>query len=253
MASPFSGQMMVRKMGGSRRALPGVFITFEGIEGSGKTTQRDRIAKLLRAEGHRVVETREPGGTPLAERIRELLLGSPEWMTREPVAPACEAHLVLAARRQHVEQVIRPALTEGAVVLCDRFSDSTLAYQGYGRGMDVRLLQRLDRTATGGLSPQLTLLFDLPVPQGLGRRQQPDHVQNRLDRESREFHERVRRGFLRLAARAPRRIKKIDASGDREATARRVSALVHELLEQRLKVAKSKSPKAQRPRRRLPT
>jgi dTMP kinase len=236
MARPFSCQMKVRKMGGSRPELPGLFITFEGIEGSGKTTQRDRIAKLLRAEGHRVVETREPGGTPLAERIRQLLLGSPEWMTTEPVTPECEAHLVLAARRQHVEQVILPALKEGAIVLCDRFSDSTLAYQGYGRGMDVRLLQRLDHTATGGLSPQLTLLFDLPVPQGLGRRHHPDSEQNRLDRESREFHERVRRGFLRLAARSPRRIKKIDASGDRETTARRVSTLVHRLLQERLKV-----------------
>ncbi len=238
MASPFSGQMKVKKKGGRVRALPGTFITFEGVEGSGKTTQRDRIAKLLREEGYKVVETREPGGTPLAERIRQILLDAPGRTTAvEPMTPQCEAHLVLAARRQHVEQVILPALKGGAVVLCDRFSDSTLAYQGYGRGMDVRLLEKLDRSATDGLTPHLTLLFDLPVSTALGRRRRPESEQNRLDRESRPFHERVRRGFLSLATRHRRRIKVLDGRSDPEVVAEKVASIVRRFLKRRKRPA----------------
>lgn len=204
----------------------GVLITFEGMEGSGKTTQCHRLAKLLREEGHRVVETREPGGTPLAERIREILLGSSD-QPAEPMTPECEACLVLACRSQHRMAVIEPALKEGAVVLCDRFSDSTLAYQGYGRGLDLATLRRLDRVATQGLIPDLTLLFDVPVPIGLARRRRESDL-NRLDREASRFHERVRRGFLALAARHPRRIKVLDGRADPDRITGETAALVRQ-------------------------
>lgn len=223
-------------MGRKRRGRKGVLITFEGIEGSGKTTQLTRLAKLLREDGHRVVETREPGGTPFAEQIRELLL-SP---VAEPIAPECEAFLILACRSQHVTHVIQPALKEGAVVLCDRFSDSTLAYQGHARGLDLQVLHKLNRFATGGLTPDLTLLFDVPVPLGLARRRH-ETDQNRLDRESRRFHGRVRRGFLELAARQPRRIRVVDGNADPETIAAEVATIVRRFLQTRRKSTVQKS------------
>jgi len=196
----------------------GIFITFEGIEGSGKTTQLARLAKRLRESGYRVVETREPGGTPLAEKIRSVMLELPGTTARtgqgnaaEAMSAACEAALVFAARSQHVTYLIVPALKQGAIVLCDRFLDSTLAYQGYGRGLNLRTLRDMNRLVTGGLVPDLTLVFDLPVSQGLARRRAHAGEQNRLDRETRSFHARVRRGFLDLAAKNPRRITVIDA------------------------------------------
>ena len=204
----------------TKRRRRGVLITFEGIEGSGKTTQLAHIAKLLREQGYRVVETREPGGTPLAERIREVMLNwSPNEpsehtniLAAEPMTPECEAALVFAARAQHVAHLIRGALQEGAIVLCDRFSDSTLAYQGYARRLDIPMLKKLNQFAGGGLKSDLTLLFDLPVEAGLTRRRRHGTEQNRLDRETRQFHTRVRQGFLDLAAHEPRRIKVIDAT-----------------------------------------
>ncbi|MBI3604207.1 MAG: dTMP kinase [Nitrospirae bacterium] len=212
----------------------GVLITFEGVEGSGKSTQCARLATLLREDGCRVVETREPGGTPLAERIRSLLLtgpSKPSSVSAEPIDPRCEAHLVLACRSQHMAQVIEPALREGAVVLCDRFVDSTLAYQGYGRGLDINTLLNLNRFATQGLAPDLTLLFDLPVATGLSRRRRERGVAlNRMDRETRRFHERVRRGFLDLAARHPRRIKVLDASPHQDLIAATVAGTVTRFL-----------------------
>ncbi|HJU06019.1 MAG TPA: dTMP kinase [Nitrospiraceae bacterium] len=218
----------------------GVFISFEGIEGSGKTTQLARLAKLLREEGCRVVETREPGGTPIAERIREILLGASSESDHrvtssaaEPLTPACEATLVFAARSQHMAMVIAPALTEGAVVLCDRFADSTLAYQGYARGLALRDLRGMNRLATRGVMPDLTLLFDLPVNEGLRRRRRLGTEQNRLDRESIRFHNRVRRGFLDLQARDPRRIRLIDASGNPDDIADRVAAIVRKYVSRR--------------------
>ena len=221
-------------MGVRRGRGRGVFITFEGIEGSGKTTQLAGVAKLLREEGYRVLETREPGGTPFAERIREMLLGSPaDSPSAEPIAPECEASLILACRSQHAARVIKPALREGTVVLCDRFSDSTLAYQGYGRGLDLRVLRDLNRFATAGLTPDLTLLFDLPVPVGLGRRRRKETGQNRLDRESPRFHERVRRGFLDLAAQHPRRIRVLDGRPDPETIAMQVRSIVRKFLQRR--------------------
>jgi dTMP kinase len=219
-----------------KRRGKGVFITLEGIEGSGKTTQCARLAKFLREQGYRVVETREPGGTPIAECIRDLLLGLSSTRPQavpsatDPLTPQCEAALIFAARSQHVAEVIKPALREGAVVLCDRFSDSTLAYQGYARGLPLRDLCRMNGFATNGLTPDLTLLFDLPVAVGLARRRQEGTSQNRLDRESVRFHERVRKGFLKLHTRFPGRIHLLDARLDPDTVADKAAMIVHECL-----------------------
>ncbi len=213
----------------------GVFITFEGIEGSGKSTQCAALARCLRDHGYPVVQTREPGGSPMAERIRQVLLReNPTGPSREPVAALTEALLVLAARCQHLAQTVTPALRRGAVVLCDRFTDSTLAYQGYGRGLDVHQLARINRFVTGGLTPDLTLLFDCPVTVGLTRRR-GERDQNRLDREATQFYRRVRRGFLLLAARDTRRVRVLDGRQDPDTLAAAVERLVWPLLQRRLR------------------
>jgi dTMP kinase len=187
--------------------LPGLFVTFEGGEGSGKSTQIARLADRLRGRGIEPVITREPGGTPLAEGIRALLLD----VGRSP-GPIAEAFLMEAARADLVAQVIRPALAEGRVVLCDRYDDSTLAYQGAGRGLDVAMLRGWNRAATGGLVPDLTLLLDLDPATGLERRAAAAGDPNRLDREPAEFHRRVREGFLDLARTESGRFVTLDAS-----------------------------------------
>ncbi|MFO0706523.1 MAG: dTMP kinase [Nitrospira sp.] len=214
-------------MAKQRTRSAGLFITLEGIEGSGKTTQAARLADSLRALGHPVFLTREPGGTPAAEQLRAILLNS----RTESLAAETEAFVILAARRQHVDHVVAPALKRGAIVLCDRFTDSTLAYQGYARGLDPKSLRTMNRWATGGLAPDLTLLFDLPVATGLRRRQSDRAGQNRLDRETRRFHERVRAGFLQLARREPSRMKRIDAARAPETIAQDVHRLVVEWIE----------------------
>lgn len=191
----------------------GLFITLEGPEGSGKSTQISHLAVALRRAGYRVVATREPGGTPVAEAIRNILLLSKE---KEPIGAETEALLILAARSQHVTQVVKPALMRGAVVLCDRYSDSTLAYQGFGRGLDRGWLKQAGAIATDGLQPDLTLLLDLPVAVGLARRRSSSSGQNRLDREAVRFHRVVRQGFLRLAEQSRGRIKVIRADRSEE-------------------------------------
>lgn len=208
----------------STRRSPGMFITLEGGEGSGKTTQARRLCAWLTDQGLTVLRTREPGGTLLAERIRAILLDN----HKETVAPETEALLILAARRQHVDHVIKPALAEGKTVVCDRFSDSTIAYQGYGRGLDLRTLGAMNRWATGTLIPHLTVIFDVPVSIGLRRRRGQRSTQNRLDREAERFHQKVRAGFQALAIKDPRRIMMIDASSSIE--------LVQRDLESRLRV-----------------
>jgi len=186
----------------------GIFITLEGGEGSGKTTQARRLCDWLTTQGWHVLHTREPGGTLLAERVRGLLLDH----SAEAIAPETEAWLILAARRQHVDHVIKPALQQGMIVVCDRFSDSTIAYQGYGRGLDLRVLRTMNKWATGKLVPHLTLLFDVPVRVGLRRRRSQRASQNRIDREATQFHEKVRAGFRTLARQEPRRMVVFDAS-----------------------------------------
>ena len=229
-----------------RRRYPrGLFITLEGIEGCGKSTQAKLLGEFLRSQGYVTVETREPGGTPLAEKIRSALLDR----ANEPVAPETEAFLIFAARRQHVMQVIEPALAGGAIVLCDRFSDSTMAYQGYARGLNLSILRSLNRLATHAITPDLTLLFDLPVATGLARRRAAVD-QNRLDRESLQFHRKVRAGFLDLAKRDPRRMKVIPAGAVQDAVARAVAHTVAPMLSKhRRSIAEDQpSPRAPSPR-----
>ena len=195
--------------------LPGFFITFEGIEGGGKTTQLHRLAERLRAEGVEVVVTREPGGDPLAEAIRQLLLDP----ANAPIAPAAELLLYAAARAQHVALVIRPALVSGRIVLCDRFSDSTEAYQGGGRGVDAETLRMLHLLAADGLMPDLTLLFDLDPETGLTRAGCRAKGPDRIEGEDITFHRKVRAAFLEAARRDPARFRVIDASLDVDAVA----------------------------------
>jgi dTMP kinase len=206
-----------------------MFITFEGPEGSGKTTQLLRLKERLEAMGRQVVATREPGGTAAGERIRSVLLD----LEGGPLQPRTEALLFCAARSELVSSVIRPALEAGRVVLCDRYADATLSYQGYGRGMRMEQLQSMNALATGGLEPALTLLFDLPVEVGLGRRQRAGEGWNRFDAASVAFHERVRAGYLELASLAPHRWRRVDADRSAEEVEASVTEIVIEALEVR--------------------
>jgi dTMP kinase len=190
----------------------GYFIAFEGPEGAGKTTQIERLRRRLERDGALVLQTREPGGTVIGQELRAMLL-LPE---RPEVAPETEALLMIADRAQHVAEVIRPALSAGMVVLCDRYIDSTLAYQGFGKGLDLAALEAINQFATGGLLPDLTVLLDLDVRLGLERKRaayrQGDGELNRIDRRDLSYHQRVREGFLALAQRAPARYLVLDAS-----------------------------------------
>lgn len=181
----------------------GVFISFEGIDGAGKSTHIDALAQALRTAGRSVVLTREPGGTPLAEKIRALAL-------HEPMDALTEALLMFAARRDHLTQVIVPALARGDVVLCDRFTDATYAYQGGGRGLPLERIAVLEDWAQGALRPDLTLLFDLPVAVGLARAGKRSAA-DRFEQEDRAFFERVRAMYLERAAHYPERYRIINA------------------------------------------
>jgi dTMP kinase len=196
-------------MGTKKQQTRGLFITLEGVEGSGKSTQICHLAEVLTRTGYRVLQTREPGGTATAEAIRDILLTA---ASHESVTPQAEALLILAARCQHVTHLIMPALKRGTVVLCDRFSDSTFAYQGFGRGLDLQWLRAANEVATGGLTPDLTVVLDLPISVGLARRRADRGQQNRLDRETERFHRKVRQGFLALAAEAPGRMTIVNAN-----------------------------------------
>ena len=184
-------------------AQRGIFITFEGVEGSGKTTQVRRLATAL---GPNVVLTREPGGTPIAERIRDIFL------TSDGITPMTELLLIAASRAQHVDELIRPALEANQIVICDRFIDASVAYQGYRGGIDLEFIHQLNRTATGGLMPDLTFVLDLSPEIGLQRQQQGGTHRDRLDRESLESHRKVREGYLFAAKTDPDRVKVIDAA-----------------------------------------
>ena len=189
----------------------GIFITLEGPEGSGKSSQTRRLVTALRRAGYRVVAVRDPGSTALGRQLRTVLLH-----TKEHLSPLAEALLFIGARVQLVEERIQPALAAGRIVVCDRFHDATVAYQGFGGGLDVRWLDAFGRRAIGGLMPSLTLLLDVPTARGFARLRRP---KDRMERKVRAFHERVRRGYLTLARRDPRRIMRVDASKPERAVA----------------------------------
>ena len=209
-------------------AIRGRLITLEGIDGAGKSTHLPWLGELLSQDGKPVWITREPGGTPLGERLRELLL-------REPMAHVTEALLMFAARREHCEREIWPRLEQGTWVLCDRFTDATFAYQGGGRGIPAERVAMAEKLATGGLLPELTLLFDLPAGAARKRGKSPKRAArgavDRLDAEELAFYELVRRGFLDRAAADPRRFRNVDSSGDKEATAAAVRATLQPLVD----------------------
>lgn len=184
----------------------GLLMTFEGMEGSGKSTQIELTRRYLEGKGRLCLVTREPGGTPLGEGIRNFLLDKEELR----IDPLTELFLIEADRAQHVAEVITPALEEGKMILCDRFTDATIAYQGYGRGVDRALIAEMNREATGGLVPHCTILLDCSVEVGMGRAQGED----RFEREDHLFHQRVREGYLLIAQQEPQRVQVISGEGD---------------------------------------
>ena len=196
--------------------MRGRFITLEGIDGAGKSSHIEPLATRLRSAGHAVVVTREPGGTPLAERLREALLHA-------PMDALTEVLLVFAARRDHVKQVIAPALARGDTVLCDRFTDATFAYQGASRGFDVAVLETLESWVHNDLQPDLTLWFDLPAEQA-AQRLTGARAPDRFEQQDAAFFDRVRHGYLARAEAFPQRFVRIEASADRDSVGRQVSA-----------------------------
>jgi dTMP kinase len=214
-----------------------LFITFEGPEGSGKTTQIHLLAAYLHEQGHDVLVTREPGGTPIGDRVRSILLDP----AHTEMQPTTEFLLFSAARSQHVGQVIRPHLARGGTVLCDRFADSSLAYQGYGYKLDLDVRRAITRFATGGLVPDLTLYFDVPVEIGLQRKAGGDgDAWNRMEDKEIAFHERVRTGYLTMAAREPERWVVVDATPDIDVVQASIRELV--MARQNLRARKGERP-----------
>ncbi|MCD4689291.1 MAG: dTMP kinase [Desulfuromonadaceae bacterium] len=208
------------------------FITFEGIEGSGKTTQIATVAEFLRRQGHDVLTTREPGGCPIADAIREILLHP----ANDALVDRAELLLYAAARAQHVAEIIQPALQAGRIVLCDRYTDATLAYQGYGRGLDLDLIEELNTLACADCRPNLTLVLDMPHETGLQRALQRNSVENmtdegRFEQESLDFHQRIREGYLALAKDAPQRIQVIDATGNPGQVSERLMSCLQKFLD----------------------
>jgi dTMP kinase len=200
------------------RAVHGRFITIEGIDGAGKSSHIESLSTWFRARGREVLSTREPGGTPLAERLRALFLG-------EPMDALSEALLVFAARRDHLQQLIVPALRRGCIVICDRFTDATFAYQGAGRGFDVRVLAQLETLVQEGLQPDLTLWLDL-APEVAASRRAAARDADRFERLDLEFFRRVRDGYLQRASAHAGRIVRIDAAQDVSAVRAQIEAVI---------------------------
>lgn len=204
--------------------MKGKFITFEGSEGSGKSTQSKLLYRYLKNKGYNVVYLREPGGTKISEKIRKILLDS----KNQSMLPACEMLLYMASRSQLVEEIIIPALKMNRIVVCDRFLDSTLIYQGYGLGMNIKFIKYLGDFVTGGIKPDLTIFLDLPTKKGLevcGR------VKDRIEKRSFSYFSRVRRGYLKLAGLEPGRIKIIKVDDDKSMTQEKIRNLVNKILE----------------------
>lgn len=212
--------------------MAGLFVTFEGVEGCGKTTQAELLRQSLEQEGHRVVFTREPGGTDVGERIRDVLLDT----RLSGMEPITELFLYLASRAQHVKELIRPALTGGAIVISDRFADASLAYQGAGRDIGELKVKRLNEMATFNLVPDYTLLLDVPAEVGLERtlkRVGGEARQDRIEKEKLDFHARVRIGYLLLAEKEPDRIAVLDGTRNKDELAREILSRVKRVLEER--------------------
>lgn len=208
--------------------MRGKFITFEGIDGSGKSTQLRMLVSELRVRGVDVLQTMEPGGTPLGRRLREAFLE-----TEETVAPLAELLLFAADRAQHVEFLVKPALAAGKIVVSDRYADATAAYQGAGRGFPDAIINQVIELATGGLKPDLTLFFDLPTETAFARknsRSQAGEQKNRMDSETADFYGQVRAAYLNIAEREPQRFRLIDAGGSHDEVKKIVLQIVSEFL-----------------------
>ena len=209
--------------------MRGKFITFEGIDGSGKSTQLRLLTGELRLKGYNVLATMEPGGTPLGRRLREAFLE-----TEETVAPLAELLLFAADRAQHVEFLVKPALAEGKIVVSDRFADATVAYQGAGRGFPEKTISQIVNLATGALKPDLTLFFDLPIEKAVLRaksRGDDETVRNRMDSETTDFYKRVREAYLKIAEKESKRFRVVDADGAVEEIRARVMEIVTSFLQ----------------------
>jgi len=198
--------------------MKGKFITFEGSEGCGKSTQSKLLYEYLKSKGYKLVYIREPGGTRISEKIRDILL-APE----NHISPIAETLLYMAARAQIVDEIIKPALKKGKIVICDRFLDSTLAYQGYGLGIDIKVIKTIGNFVTGGIKPNLTIFLDLPVQEGLKYRK---FSKDRIEKRSYLYHLKVRKGYLKLAVSEPARIKIVKVVEEKHETQRKIRELV---------------------------
>jgi dTMP kinase len=214
----------------------GFLLSFEGIEGCGKSTQLRKLARRLRSLGYLVIETREPGGSAISEQIRAVLLD----VDNRGMDARCELLLYLASRAQHLADLIRPSLEKGALVLCDRYVDASVAYQGFGRSLGGPMVRQLNRFAAGGLTPNLTILLDIPVALGLERKRRAGGM-DRLDLEREVFHEKVRKAYLRIARQEPRRVRLIDGT----APADQVAETIQRIVEDRLRTTKTQLTKAE--------
>lgn len=214
-----------------------LFITFEGVEGSGKTTQIRRLRTYLNRKGIPCMITREPGGTPIGEKIRKILL-NPD---HDELVPWGELFLYEAARAQHVKEVITPNLKRGIVILCDRFSDASIAYQGFGRRIDLKWVEQMNRMASEGIRPDMTFLLDCPTGTGLKRALKRNQVlrqekEGRFEREKIQFHNRVRKGYLTLSKKEPRRVKVIDTRKGEDRVFEEIRQVVDQLIIQNPKI-----------------
>ena len=201
-----------------------MFITFEGIEGCGKTTQIELLYTCLEEKGHRVVKTREPGGTAFGESLRKAFLN-----TKMKVYPLSELLVFMAMRAQHIDELILPALEEGTIVLCDRFTDASYAYQGYGRGIDLNVIERLNTLVVKGIKPDLTILLDCPVEKGLTRKAQSASM-DRFEKEELSFHRKIKKGYEKLVKQDPKRFFVIDGTLDINAIHETIGRKVEDLL-----------------------
>jgi len=208
------------------RTKKGLFITLEGPDGSGKSTQSILLAQYLKRKDYKVVRTREPGGTSIAEALRRIILNP-----KSRISKVTEVLLYEAGRAQHTSELILPALRQGKTVICERYTDATLAYQGYGRKLDIRMVKELNRISSSGLKPDLTILLDLNVREGLNRvRRASGRRMDRMERESIGFHERVRKGYLEIASREPGRVKLIKVKETPEKTHLEVVKVIEKLV-----------------------